>query len=83
MPKVEIGHVCGVYVRAEANEASVEELARLARAEFDHACSVVAGTSPGPAGGLNTERRGERPLGFGQRHAQAPVPYQHHDGGEL
>ena len=55
--KVEIGHVYGVYVRAEAAEASVDDLFAKARAEFENACQVVAGQSPGPAGGLTTETR--------------------------
>lgn len=57
MPKVEIGNVYGVYVRAEAAEASVEDLFAKARAEFENACKVVGTEPPGPAGGLTTETR--------------------------
>jgi hypothetical protein len=81
MPKVEIGTACGVTVRIEANEASIEDLRKQAMDSFREACEIERSQPPGPAGGAWIERRGERALGFGQRHAQAPAPYQHHDGG--
>ncbi len=77
MPRVEIGTAYGVTVKVEANESSVEELRKQAMDSFREACEIERGQSPGPAGGAWIERRGERTLGFGMRHAQAPVPYQH------
>lgn len=70
MPKVEIGNVYGVYVKAEAAEASVGDLFTQARAEFENACKVTAGVPTGPASGVQTERRGERTMGFGTHWAQ-------------
>jgi hypothetical protein len=70
VPKVEIGHVYGIYIRAEANEASYSELFAAARAEFEHAVKTVEGIPTGPANGVQTERRGEPRMGFGTHWAQ-------------
>lgn len=82
MPRAEIADAYGISVKLEANEATAADLGAKALELYAAAVAITDKRPPGPAGGVQTERRGEHTLGFGRRLSQAPVPYQHHEAGD-
>lgn len=82
MPRAKISDAYGLTVELDANEASAGQLGDKALELYRQAVAITDQRPTGSAGGVQAERRGERTMGFGVRYSQAPVPYQHHEGGD-
>lgn len=70
MPRAKISDAYGLTIELEANEASVDALGDKALALLAAATAIVDQRPPGPAGGVQAERRGEHTMGFGTHWSQ-------------
>lgn len=70
MPRAKISDAYGITVELDAGEASYTELGDKALDMLEKAVAIIDKRPPGPANGVQAERRGEHTMGFGTHWAQ-------------